>query len=371
MNQEKRTTTTNSRGPRVRFWCFTENDEQQIQLFRGRFEGRAEWDGNITYCVAQLEKGKESGHTHLQGYVELKKHCFLSQVKSKISPTAHWEIRRGTRDEARIYCRKDDTRIDGPWEYGEWIEGERGQGKRSDLDSVVERIRDGGTIKDVADDFPIEFIKFHRGIREYSAIYQPKRNKEEAHEAILFYGPPGCGKTSWVAQNYTEAYWKPTRTTWFDGYHGENVIIFDDFNSGWFTIDNWCRIVDRYQCQVEIKGGHVQLNNQTSVFTTNTLPSEWYNWEKYGQKRFGALIRRFTKFCAFYENGKFEEFTTYGDFRNFVNDPTTRGREWNWTVLEIEPNGSRKRPREPSQEPIQVQGCEGGEDTSLWEKYKD
>ena len=30
----------------------------------------------------------------------------------------HLEIRRGTQQQARDYCQKHDTRVDGPWEYG-------------------------------------------------------------------------------------------------------------------------------------------------------------------------------------------------------------------------------------------------------------
>ena len=31
---------------------------------------------------------------------------------------AHFEPRRGTRDQARDYCRKAETKVDGPWEHG-------------------------------------------------------------------------------------------------------------------------------------------------------------------------------------------------------------------------------------------------------------
>lgn len=300
-------------------------------MWRDRFAGRAEWPGGTSYCVGQLEKGEEGQHEHIQGYLELEKDCYLSTCKSRFSRTAHWEPRKGPRDAAREYCRKPETRLDGPWEHGEW-QADRKQGRRSDLEPVVERIRERDPLSEIADKYPIEFIKFHRGIRELSNFYAKKRDPEQPHISVLYFGPPGCGKTSLVSHLYPGAYWKPVQDAWFDGYCGQDVIIYDDFNRGWFSIDAWCRIVDRYECNVQVKGSFVQLANTTSIFTTNTLPSQWYNFEKYGQGRFHAISRRFTKFCAFYTWNKFEEFDTYGDFIRFVDNPGSRQREYDWGV---------------------------------------
>lgn len=299
-------------------------------LWRQRFESGQNWPERVRYCVGQLERG-DGGKEHIQGYVELRKPCKMGPLKRELSGTAHWEYRRGTRDQARDYARKDDTRLAGPWEYGEW--GAGGTGARNDLGCVAERISGGASVEELAEEFPIEFIKFHRGIEKLVALKQPNRDPERAHTAVLYYGPPGCGKTSSVSREYPGAYWKPTRSKWFDGYNGQDIIVYDDFNRGWFSIDDFCRVVDRYQCNVEVKGGHARLANTVSVFTTNTLPSKWYNFEKYGLWRLTALTRRFASFRAFYENGKYEEFENYGDFVKFLDDPGSREKEFNFSQL--------------------------------------
>lgn len=191
-------------------------------------------------------------------------------------------------------------------------------------------------LDELADQFPIEFIKYHRGIEKLIALKQAHRDESVAHSAVLFYGPPGCGKTSRVSHAYPGAYWKPVRTKWFDGYSGEDVIVYDDFNRGWFSIDDFCRIVDRYKCHVEVKGGHVRLGNTVSIFTTNTLPSKWYNFEKYGLWRQQALTRRFSKYVAFYAMGEAEEFDSYKDFLAFLDNPAVREREFSF-AMPIEP----------------------------------
>ena len=113
-----------------RRWCFTLNNPERDDLV---------FPDNVRYAVWQRESG-EQGTEHLQGYFELAKPQRLSWCKNVI-PRAHFEIARGTRDQARDYCRKSDTRVAGPFEFGEWKNG--GQGSRTDLNAVKALIDDG------------------------------------------------------------------------------------------------------------------------------------------------------------------------------------------------------------------------------------
>lgn len=305
---------------RARSFLFTENDSVQIDVWRERLEGRTEWQSGVRYCICQLEKGEKGGHIHLQGYIELNKSQRFSWLKKNLSKTAHWETRRGTREQARDYCRKEETRRDGPWEYGNWNAG--GSGTRNDLAEVGKRVKEGTTIEKIADEFPVEFIKYNRGIRELASFYEGQRDPEQAHKVHFFYGPPGCGKTSKVIKKYPDAYFKSAGNKWFDGYTGEDVICYDDFNHGWVSIDMLCRLLDRYPVRVEGKGYTRQLNNRTSIITSNTLPSAWYNWDKHGgQVRLNAILRRITFFRAWYAVGKSRAFDNYADFLTFIDNP--------------------------------------------------
>ena len=55
----------------------------------------------------------------------------------------HLEIRRGTQQQARDYCQKHDTRVDGPWEYGTPHKA----GKRNDIEEMYDDIEEGFTLK--------------------------------------------------------------------------------------------------------------------------------------------------------------------------------------------------------------------------------
>lgn len=89
-------------GHRSRYWCFTENVYPELIPFALEVEG---FPNGIGYLCGQLEKGE---HEHFQGYVELEAHQKVSWLKKNLSPTAHFEIRRGTQEEAIAYCCKQD-----------------------------------------------------------------------------------------------------------------------------------------------------------------------------------------------------------------------------------------------------------------------
>ena len=81
-----------------RSWCFTinnwtEKDETAIAMAGAR------------YTVYGKEVG-ESGTPHLQGYVYFANKKSMKGV-SKLLPTAHLEMRKGTHEQARNYCIKD------------------------------------------------------------------------------------------------------------------------------------------------------------------------------------------------------------------------------------------------------------------------
>lgn len=143
---------------RSRTWCFTLNNPAFPT-------DELPTHDDERYVVWQRERGA-NGTVHLQGYAEFTKPLRLGAVKAWL-PTAHFETRRGTRDEAREYCRKADTRDDGadagPFERGSFAEG--GQGNRSDLREAVDALREGG-IRAVVEQHPTAFVKYHRGLYE-------------------------------------------------------------------------------------------------------------------------------------------------------------------------------------------------------------
>ena len=91
---------------------------------------------------------------------------------------------------------------------------------------------------------------------------------------------------------------------WWDGYKGEDTVIFDDFKGSSMRLHEFQMVIDRYPMQVEIKGAFVDLSATRYVFTSNKHPREWYSREADPD---GTVMRRITEFCE--EHGRLIHFT--------------------------------------------------------------
>lgn len=146
-----------------RAYCFTVNnptDEERLSLTTP-----PEW---VRYLIYQLEEG-DLGTPHFQGYVEFNKPKRYAGVKKwPALARAHLERRRGTRDQARDYCKKEEGRLEEPIEFGEWQTG--GQGSRSEIVDACKLLKETGSMKRVAEEFANVVVKYSKGLEFYDSL---------------------------------------------------------------------------------------------------------------------------------------------------------------------------------------------------------
>ncbi|AXF52349.1 MAG: putative viral replication protein [Cressdnaviricota sp.] len=250
--------------------------------------------GDYKYLIYQHEQG-EKGTIHYQGYVMFKSNKRLAALK-KYHGHAHWELRKGSHQQAKDYCSKEETRVNGPFEFGE----APAQGKRTDLDEVKSTLDAGGNIQDVAEQHFTSFIKYERGIKSYMSLGSKPRDFKT--QVFVCYGPTGTGKTMYCTNMAPDAYWyyPQAEGKWWDGYHGQDDVIIDEFYGQirWFSL---LRLLDRYAMQVEVKGGTVNFAPKRIFITSNKFPAEWYDSAKYS---FPTLQRRIEHFLYFPKFGQ-------------------------------------------------------------------
>lgn len=274
----------------ARNWCGTLNE------LPDGFNG-AEWfaalQDKVAYAVGQLEMGENTGHQHLQLYVQLKRSQRLGWLRAQISDKAHWEPRKGTAAQAREYCMKEETRVAGPWEVGLWAT----QGQTRGLSDAIGLLRGGSTMRAVAEELPEVFVRHWRGLREWERERKakPPRDLPDGPEVWVFWGPSGTGKSRRARDTWPEAYWKLNSAKWWDNYCGQDTVIFDDFKGSSMCLHDFQRVVDRYPMDVEVKGGTVPLSATRYVFTSNKHPADWYSAEADPE---GTVMRRINEFCA-------------------------------------------------------------------------
>lgn len=280
----------------ARHWVFTVNNPQE-QL------DPATWP-DCRYACWVLEKG-EQGTPHYQGYVEFSKPKRRAAV-SRCLPRAWLEPRKGTREAARAYAMKDsDGKLDGPWEYGSFEAG--GAGRRNDLRAVQEAIKSGVSMDKIADDFFPQWVKYRQAFAQYQAMVAPPRRTEVYVEVIV--GPTGTGKTRSAMDRFPDAFIKEA-DKWWDGYTGQEVVVWDEFK-GCYPWTRLLRCIDRYPYQAEVKGGYVPMRATKFIFTSNSLPSDWYDGSKF---HLDALYRRVSKWVWMPKLGVEYAFNSYADF---------------------------------------------------------
>lgn len=248
------------------------------------------------YLVYQLEKGEE-GTLHYQGYIHFEKVVRISALK-KINARAHWEPRRGTHEQAKAYCTKEESRQEGPWELGE----EPQQGKRKDLEEVKTKIKEGMPLLQIAEDHYSNWCRYRSSFAEYKRMITPQRDFKT--QVAVIWGPTGVGKSRYVAEKAEgDIYWK-SDSKWWDGYENQTHVCLDDFY-GWIKYHDMLRLLDRYPYQVEFKGGHLQFNSKFIWITSNKHPRDWY--KDMSEEKYAALKRRFDIVVHMTEEGQEEE----------------------------------------------------------------
>lgn len=271
-------------------WCFTLNNYVEDDVAHLNGLGDALQLNNIHGLVYGFEVG-DSGTKHLQGFISMCKRVTLHALKGLISNRIHGEQARDP-PKAWDYCKKDG-------QYREFGKRPVGKGRRTDLQSVQLAIQGGSSYQDIQDQFFRAFCQYPKAIKTYVERYQEKRTWQP--EVIVHWGKTGTGKTRSVYDQSMEAqqdlYWFPGNN-WFDGYTGQQWVIFDDFDCSEFKLTYLLKLLDRYPMRVPVKGDFVQWVPRKIFITSNKNPrTEWYA-NAHDEHR-QALLRRITSIIHF------------------------------------------------------------------------
>lgn len=247
-----------------RDFCVTLNNytEQDVALWKSVF-------GPICrYTCFELEVG-DSGTPHIQGYVYFDNQRTWSVIKKTYGGRAHVERTRGTPADNRAYCSKDNNGTF--WESGELPQ----QGKRKDIDIIREGIS-SGAITDRKQLYALagSYQAFRFGEIGLN-LFAPPRTEAPLVEWV--WGPTGTGKSHYASQ------FKPQWVSgladgrfFFQGYDGEPTVVMEDFRQDCLPLRQMLRVLDKYQLNVEVKGGHVNFAPTRIIITSCYKPEECF-----------------------------------------------------------------------------------------------
>ncbi len=245
----------------------------------------------VRYAVWQLERGSETDTLHVQLYIEYDRNHRLRWVKQHLGGAGvHAEPRGGTRDQARDYCRKEDTRSAGPWEFGLWT---LHQGRRTDLEALQNRCRDGATLLTLYQEHFSNMVRYGRGVEKYLLLLRANRDGNHACRVLWLWGPTGSGKSRLAYRLGAQAFWVNSTSTgvWWDGYQGQLLVVMDDLRGNWMPMQVLLRIMDRYPYSVQTKGSMRTLNATRFIVTSCFHPTDLY---RNSREDPAQLVRRCT-----------------------------------------------------------------------------
>ncbi len=265
-----------------RFYCLTLWKKPEVTL-----------PTDVRYAIYGEEICPNTKNTHWQCYIELLKPMRFAAIKKLYNDdTMHIEEKYvwSTREEARDYCKKDNKFL----EFGKWISG---QGHRTDLFDVVDKMKSGTTLNEIKLEEPSLYCKYRNGLNDiYHTIKETNIEKFRKVEVILLTGPTGCGKTRLAmeeAEYKTEGY----NLEWWQDYDNQKCILIDEYNND-IPIQKLLTLLDGYKLRLNVKGGHTYANFNKIYITTNLKIDEIHSQAKPAHR--DALFRRITKIENFW-----------------------------------------------------------------------
>ena len=221
----------------------------------------------IRYICWGLEQCPTTNKQHWQGFICLKRTSRVNMCKRIIGAgnDTHVEQRRGSRNEAREYCRKDG-------EFFEW-----GIMEKLEFNEILKL-----NINEIKINYPLMFLRYYKGLEKLNINISPKWRKVDVY---ILWGAPGTGKTRQVME-MDDVYKLDPPYNWWDGYESQKIILLDDYGiEGGIPNGMLLNICDGYSLRLPVKGSHCWAHWTEVYITSNDDPELWMN---------SALKRRIT-----------------------------------------------------------------------------
>lgn len=258
------------------------------------------------YCLCDEIGENGTYHTHL--YFVCQNAVDFEKVK-KFFPVAHIDKAFGTSSQNRDYIRKEGKYADSEkkstnlsdtfFEVGVCPPDDK---KTSVSDDVLKMIVDGSSNYEIIQKYPSFLTKInHIDNARQLFLYEKFKNVFRKLDVTFITGAAGVGKTSSVFENhsYEDVYKVTNYKNPFDGYSGQDIILFDEFNSQ-FPLSDFLQYLDGYPCRLPSRYCD-KFACYTEVYIISNLPfSALYDYET--DSRRAALHRRINRFITYYDD---------------------------------------------------------------------
>lgn len=177
--------------------------------------------------------------------------------------------------------------MEGPWVVGVGPN----PGSRTDLASLKSDVDDHKDWPYLWDNHFKTMVKYHKAIQVYAL--QKVKPRDFSTTVFWLWGVSGEGKSTLAKKLAAHLggrvfYKTVSMKEWYDGYDGQDVIVWDDFNASHIKYTALMQMTGNdYPMRVQIKGTSCHYRAKYAIFTSIKHPSDVYKpglWE-HGLKR--------------------------------------------------------------------------------------
>ncbi|EZG42785.1 replicase [Gregarina niphandrodes] len=262
--------------PRGRAFCFTAFYDTPPTII------------GYQYIIYQREICPSTGTLHWQGFIYFTNPRSFNAVKQLMGGLTHIEFAMDI-PKSIEYCKKQETAVpDTQFEDGTPPPSALPPGWWQQL-----------TIQSLWEDHPEWMLKHYAGVLAYHKTKKVVKFARQKPNVTILWGPPGTGK-SHLARSLSDDYYIKPSGPWWDGYHGQNTVIFDDF----YSSEKYCdllRWLSENPIRVPIKGSTTDLEATNFIFTSNQNPDSWYPQiedKSALKRRITEIIHMETPYCS-------------------------------------------------------------------------
>lgn len=295
-----------------RKWLLTINNPDKYEMEHDRIKAILEkWKAVIYWCMCD-EIGKEGTyHTHL--FVMAKNGIMFSTVKNKF-PSAHIDYCRGTSQDNRDYVRKEgkykgtdkeETNLANTFEEHGEMPLER-PGQRNDLIELYDMVKSGATNYEILEANPALILNIDKVDRARQIVREEEyRNRFRELTVEYWFGDTGAGKTRTIMERYGyENVYRVTNYRYpFDGYRGQDVIVFEEFHDS-IRIQEMLTYLDGYPLELPCRyNNKIACYTKVYILSNVSFDGQYRDVFREYPKTFQAFRRRISCIKEFSDKG--------------------------------------------------------------------
>lgn len=150
----------------------------------------------------------------------------------------------------------------------------------------------GQQLHQIAQNHPLEWIKYHSGILDLHRQLAPAAPIRREIETTILWGTTGVGKTHRVLTKYPDSFIVLPGRDPFGNYCGEKTVIFEEFDYEKWTIQEMNRFLDCWKCKLDCRYMDKFALWSKVFILSNINPDKWFQFCR--EELRAAFFRRIT-----------------------------------------------------------------------------